>query len=225
MKRRKNKERQRELPLTGKITKLSQVKRDPERVSVYIDDIYVGTIYIDRLRDLKIEKGSFLEKELAEKLYKQIDISIGLKLAMNKLSYRQRSIREIEIVLRRAWLSKEVVYEVIEFLKMRGYLNDSEFAKVVAQTYSKRKLPIGKRAIRSKMISKGIASELIDEALEEIESDIELARKTAQVGLKRYEKYDGYEKRKKLSVFLYQKGFSWDVIREVLDEMVKEEYI
>lgn len=223
MKRRKSKERPENLPSSGRITKLSQVKRDPERVSVYIDNIYVGTIYIDRLRELKLQEGSILEKELAERLYRQIDISLGLKLAMNKLSYRQRSIREIEIVLRRAWLSKEVVSEVIDFLMMRGYLNDSEFAKVVAQTYSKRKLPIGKRAIRSKMISKGIASELIDEALEEIESDIELARKTAQAGLKRYEKYDGYEKRKRLSVFLYQKGFSWDVIREVLDETIPED--
>lgn len=223
MKRRKNKERPRELPLTGKITKLSQVKRDPERVSVYIDDIYVGTIYIDRLRDLKIEKGSILEKELAEKLYKQIDISIGLKLAMNKLSYRQRSIREIELWLRKARISSEAISEVINFLVNRGYLNDSEFAKTVALTYSKRKLPLGKRAIKSKMIQKGIGSELIEDALNEIESDEELVRRAALAGLKRYDKYDCIEKKRRLSSFLYQKGFSWDVIKDILDEIIPDD--
>ncbi|MGQ9705829.1 MAG: regulatory protein RecX [bacterium] len=223
MRQRKSKEIPRELPLIGKITKLSQVKRDPERVSVYINNIFIGTIYIDRLRELRIEEGIDVNQELAEKLYKQINITLGLKLAMNKLSYRQRSIMEIEIVLRRARIPNEAIAEVIEFLKTRGYLNDGEFAKAFAQEYSKRKAPFGRRAIKSKMITKGIDSELIDRALDEIESDVELARRCMMVGIKRYDKYEPIEKRKRLSQFLYTKGFSWDVIKEVIDEIISND--
>jgi len=209
-----------ELPRRGTITKLTHVKRDPDRVSVYIDNTYVGTIYVDRIRELKLNVGSKLTEEGVEKLYHQIKITEGQYIAMNKLSYRHRSVAEIERELRKNRIPDEVIKEVIEYLTSRGYLNDAEFARAMVQTYTHRKVPFGRRAIRSKMIEKGIDRELIESTLNEIEDEDGLARKAADAGIKRYVRYDGKEKREKLAQFLYRKGYSWDTIKEVLDELI-----
>ncbi|RLC40469.1 MAG: hypothetical protein DRH49_07060, partial [Candidatus Coatesbacteria bacterium] len=60
----------------------------------------------------------------------------------------------------------------------------------------------------------------IESTLNEIEDEDGLARKAADAGIKRYVRYDGKEKREKLAQFLYRKGYSWDTIKEVLDELI-----
>ena len=98
-------------------------------------------------------------------------------------------------------------------------LNDRDFVWIENRL---RHRPRGARLLSQELRQKGVDREVIASVLEETELNeydaaLELARKRAQ----RLANLDERTRERRLSQYLARRGYGWDVIRPVLDEVWK----
>ncbi len=207
----------------GTVTKVTPTQRDPERISIFIEgefafalpDIIVATRGLKRGVELTLEQV----RELA-------GIAEGEKAtaaALNFVSYRPRSEREVRDRLRRRAFEPEAIDYAIE--KMRGwrYLDDTKFAEFWVESRAEHS-PRGKRALQSELRAKGVERDVVERVLDETDLDeqpaaLELARKR----LRSLSSYDEDTQRRRLSAFLARRGYGWDVVKPVLAELFSGE--
>lgn len=212
-----------DIPASGIITDLKPVMRNPSRVSIFVEEIYIGTISTSRLNDLNLTVGSELSETDLEILLEETEITKATLSSLNLLSYRARSEDEIRSRLKRKGFSSPVVDRVIEKLNSWDYLDDKEFARSWVKHRTKRKSPYGSKYIRYELNMKGVDKEIIDEVLEDVD-DHTLCDKSAKVAHKRYEKkYEGIKLREHLYAHLVRRGFPSPVVVDVIEEILSEE--
>lgn len=142
--------------------------------------------------------------------------------ALKLLSFRPRSVKEIEDKLLRYSIKKGFGQKnselVIENFKSIGLLDDYDFAKWWVRERRDFR-PKGTYLLKFELKSKGIDDEIIDRVLSEEDKgkDLESALKVA-------DKKEGFWKhlpinqaKIKLSNLLLRRGFSWDIIYKVID--------
>jgi len=153
------------------------------------------------------------------------------RASINYLSFRPRSEKEMRDYLKRKTqnvkpqIDEKIIERIIESLKRTKFIDDEEFAHRFVEQRTKIK-PKANRVIKYELKQKGIAPELIDQLFEDKEdsdaSDFSKALELAERKLPRYAKIE--DKRKvyeKMSRFLASKGFDWDTIKEVIDQVLK----
>jgi regulatory protein len=203
-----------------KITRIKSQK-SKKRVNVYLDDRFAFGLTVEAL----VGEGLRVGQELSEKEIKQLKNKNkeekALARAFKFLSYRPRSEKELIDYLKKKGVGPGLINQSIKKLRQLKLLNDRDFTNwFVAQRISFR--PKGKRALRAELRQKGIKPDVIEEALEKAIDEVVLARKAAQKKLKAYGKLSQQELRKKMTGFLYRRGFSWEVVKSVLEEIVKK---
>ncbi len=137
--------------------------------------------------------------------------SRALAYAYRLLAVKDRTERELRQRLRDKGAGSGEIDRIITGLKGSGLVNDDRFArKWVRESLSLR--PRGPLAIRSELLRKGLDAAVIDSALSDPENGYNeydaahsLARKSRKSGRSLY----GY---------LARRGFSFDVVNEVLEE-------
>ncbi|MGC1456410.1 MAG: regulatory protein RecX [Nitrospirota bacterium] len=134
------------------------------------------------------------------------------------LTYRPRSRAEIEAKLHDKEFGEAVIAAVLSDLERLGYVNDLQFAG--AWTRSRIRLRgFGRRRIGQELKNKGIGPELIREVFSEVfseETEIETAKRVAKKKLLTMKALDRETRRRRLAGLLERKGFSFEIIREVL---------
>ncbi len=88
-----------------------------------------------------------------------------MEYALYLLSRRPRTVRELEIALKKRGVEQSKIEEIIEKLKDWRYLDDKSYAEEYVK-FKMKKL-YGPSYIRSELMKKGVKREIIDEALEE----------------------------------------------------------
>jgi len=154
------------------------------------------------------------------------------------LSFRARSKKEILDYLNKKKVGEKRKKQVLEKLKKINLLDDKEFVLWwVEQRINFR--PSGRRLLEQELRKKGVEREIIEETLEEIfkkegksreaiasrvysSFEVELALRAAKKKFNRYKKLSPLEFRQKMAAFLSRRGFSWEVIKEVVDEILKK---
>jgi len=89
--------------------------------------------------------------------------------ALNLLSFRDRSRREIEQRLLRAGYEPDEVVGAIEGLERVGLVDDERFARAVVEQQAGRRLS-GRRAVESALWSKGVDRQVAAAALGELDA-------------------------------------------------------
>ena len=109
----------------------------------------------------------------------------------------------------------------IEFLKEYNFINDDNYTKM----FIRDKLnSIGSQKIKYTLIQKGIAKEIIEDELSKLnkESEKNTAINLAKKKLKSIEKKesDNYKISGKLYNYLMSKGYTYDVTKDVVKEIM-----
>jgi regulatory protein len=161
------------------------------------------------------------------------EFEINYNRALRFLSYRPRSEKEIKDYLFKKSLytkaseeqKKEIesiTNSIIEKLKEQRFLNDEEFARMWVQSRVRAK-PRASRVIKRELQIKGIDKEKIEELFagneNEIPSDFQMAFTLAQKRLKKYTNLPKQEFFEKMGRFLASRGFTYDIIKEVIAEI------
>lgn len=137
--------------------------------------------------------------------------------ALSLLEYRDRTEAEMRRMLREREYAQEAVEEAIDFLKEYHYLDDQEYARKYVRTAGAGK---SIRQLRQSLQNKGISREILDLCLEEETIDEEAAVRHFLMK-KGYNAGGGEEpeKTRKLAAALGRRGFSFEIIRRVMEEL------
>lgn len=130
------------------------------------------------------------------------------------VSIRPRSEKEIK-----DWLKRKNLPEDLG----KGIFDDYAFAIWWVEQRKTFKL-FSKAKIRAELLAKGVLPDIADQVLEEANiDDLETAKKAVEKKLARLAGYSSDEKIKKLANFLLGRGFSWDIIQNVLKYIPEKE--
>lgn len=135
--------------------------------------------------------------------------------ALNYLSYRPRSSKEIEEFLAKKEFDTEIINNIIELLTSQKFLNDADFASWWTRGRQNSQAK-SKSIIKMELKQKGIAEDFIQEAFEEALDDYETAKQYFEKRKKRFEGLPKEEYFAKASAFLQRRGFSWEVVKKVI---------
>jgi len=138
----------------------------------------------------------------------------GMGFALRVLGVRGHSRRELEVKLLRKGFSVECVEEVLERLSVLGLVDDVQFGSALIQSRSRRK-PLGKVRMRAELRKKGVSESVIGGLLEGYDSG-ELCFRAAEKKFVCLHGKNEAERRKKLEVFLCNRGFEWHDIQKVV---------
>ena len=135
-----------------------------------------------------------------------------------------RPLTENELAAKLASVKQYDAAEIsaaVDLCRSRGFLNDALLASDAVQFLNANGK--GQRVIRKKLQSRGLAAELVEQALESLppEAELEAARSAAESKLRLLvREKDVRKKREKLFRFLMSRGFSCETAGSLVREMV-----
>jgi regulatory protein len=137
--------------------------------------------------------------------------------AVRYLGSRPRSVSEIKRHLRTKRFDEAEQDKAIDQLRAQRYIDDEAFARYWVEQRAKFR-PKGQRAIASELMQKGVAREIIDLVLGEADAGAETkrARESIRRPMTRWLSMDENERKRKIHQYLVTRGFSYDVIEEVI---------
>lgn len=174
---------------------------------------------MDNLVKFKIYVGSEFSGEEILKIINEAEFQKSWDKILRFASVRPRSKKEFEFWLKRKEIAKEIHKKLFDRLNRIGYLDDCKFAKWwVDQRITFRNKSI--KVIKMELLQKGIEKDIVDQVLAEQDIDeIGMAKSLLQKKMPRWKNLDEKTRQKKASEFLMRKGFSWDVLKSVLNKI------
>lgn len=202
------------------VTKIETQKKNPRRKSVYLNHSFAFGLDEETLFKFGLRVGDRLTDEEIGKILQTENKRKAKEIALNLLSYRARSEKEISQKLKNKGYSQAIIEDVIADLRRVNLLEDYEFASGWIKDRLKNR-PRGVSLLRQELIRKGIEKEIIEKALEEFypeNEEVRIASELIRKREKRYRELDRKIARKRMSDFLLRRGFSYEVVKEVLEE-------
>lgn len=200
--------------MANTITAITQQKRNPQRVNVYLDGEFAFPLA--KIVAAWLNIGQVLTPEKIEELKSQDGVEAALQRAINFISYRPRSQAEVERNLRKYEVVEQVIPVVVERLKAGHLLDDNDFARRWVEDRAAFK-PRGAYALRAELRQKGLPDGIIEETLSSLD-EASLARQAAQRKLRLLKSLDWVDFRNKLSAHLARRGFGYELVAEVCRE-------
>ena len=202
------------------ITKIEAQKRSKDRVNIYVDEEYFMAVYAELVYTHSLKKGMEIDKDSLESLLHDEMYMKAKNKALSILSKSDQSEKKLREKLLNDY-DENIVEEVIEFLKGYKLINDNLLAeKIVHDNMNLSKF--GKNKIKQNLYNKGIAASDIQDAISQIDPDEEYenAKYLAEKRLKRLKGEDKNKINQKIYQHLAYKGFSYDIIKKVLRELL-----
>ncbi|MEI7825203.1 MAG: recombination regulator RecX [Chlorobiaceae bacterium] len=141
----------------------------------------------------------------------------AMAFALKLLGLRNHSNKELERKLRKKGYETESIEPVLEKLTQQGVLDDRVFAMELIRSRSRRK-PAGKLKIGMELRKRGVSEAIIGELLKEYDST-ELCYRAAEKKVASLHNATDAERKRKLEVFLNNRGFEWQEIQTVLKQL------
>lgn len=144
--------------------------------------------------------------------------------ALFLLKLRDRSVGEIVKKMREKGFSEEDTEEAVSFLLDKSFLDDERFARNLIRQRMMMK-PEGKYLLRQKLKAKFISDAIIEMTLSEIGDDSERdsAREVGKKWLLSHQRVSKEDRWKKLGAFLMRRGYDYEKVKSILDEIVNTE--
>ncbi|MEP7003470.1 MAG: RecX family transcriptional regulator [Chloroflexota bacterium] len=144
--------------------------------------------------------------------------------AVRYLGSRPRSVAEIKRHLRTKRFDEEAQDKAIDQLRAQRYIDDAAFAQYWIEQRARFR-PKGHRAIVSELMAKGVARETIDVVLGDAdpEQESKRARDMIRRPMSRWLAMAEPERKRKIHQYLATRGFSYDVIEEVIEKPEADE--
>ena len=199
------------------ITAMNTQKRNKNRVNVFLDGRFAFGLSIGQTRDLSV--GQTITKPEVSLLRSVDEVENARDKALRFLAHRPRSESEVRTRMARHGLGREVVQGVIESLGKDNVIDDEAFAAFWVENRSAFR-PRGRRALRVELRQKGVGDEVIETVLGSVD-ELGDARKAAVHEMSRLQGLAVLEWRQKMREFLSRRGFDYEIISEVIEEMMQ----
>jgi len=198
------------------ITALEPQKKNPERINVYLDDQFA--FGISRFVGAWLKRGDKLEDAKIRELLDEDQREMALQRALRFIAYQPRSEKEVTDKLAAAGIDEAIIDSVMQELKEKNYLDDRRFAQNWIESRCASK-PRSYRFYSYELKRKGISEEKIDQALQAAPPEEELAYRLGRKYMQRYAALNPEDFKKKLQGVLARRAFSYDVIRQTINQL------
>jgi|TARA_B100001079_G_scaffold157302_2_gene134862 regulatory protein len=200
------------------ITAIKVNKKRPNRRSIFIDGQFAFTVSEGIFFQHNLEEGGELSDKQIKELTTADEFYKAKQAAVNLLSYRPRSIKEVSNRLVQKGWNQDLADRVTGELVDKGYLNDEEFAAIFARDRAKNKC-LGPVALKSELIKTGVAQKIIEKTIEAVYSKYPADELIQRLMKKRGIDLDVPLVKKEKQRFinlLKRKGFTWDQMESVV---------
>lgn len=137
--------------------------------------------------------------------------------ALRFLAYRPRSSREVVLNLQGKGFDVAIIDQTVARLQELELLDDAAFARYWIEQRETFK-PRSRLALQQELHQKGLSRELIDAALAEVD-ETAVARQAALKQAARWQNLPEETFKTKLSSHLQRRGFSYAIIKEIINEV------
>ena len=134
-------------------------------------------------------------------------------------AYQGRCVKDVRDKLKSFDISQEDRDKILDYLLDNRYVNDERFAKSFVRGKINQS-GWGLNKIRFHLMHKGIAKDIIDEALQQTDDEVYRQRliDILKTKSKTVKAENDFEKKRKLAAYAMQKGFEgslvWDVLKD-----------
>lgn len=205
------------------ITQIVTQKRRANRVSVFIDGRFAFGCNVAVVARFRLRKGMSIDLPMIGKIeqseIRQDCFDAATRLLGQRLHSRSELMRKLS--RRKDW-SAELIEQVISELERLGYVNDTRFATAKALSLAQHKKH-GQRRARAELLKAGVHSEVADRALTDVYEQHDssaIARELALKQASRLRRLEPMVARRRLAAMLQRRGFDYDAIRPVIDEVL-----
>lgn len=208
----------------AKITKIEIQKRNKERVNIYIDDEYAFSTFIDIVYKEGLSKGQEVNKEKYDDIIKKENKQKCKNTALRIIERAYKTEKEMRKRLSEKGYEKEEIDEAVNFLKEYKFIDDDSYVKL----YIKEKIKsYGSQKIKYSLINKGISKEVIEEELNNIESE-EMKQTALCLAEKKYKNLSKSENDKfklynKICRYLISRGYEYDMVKSVTNKVLERD--
>jgi regulatory protein len=185
------------------------------RARIFVDGEFWAEIDAGVAAERGLREGAALDPEELEAARVAGERALAMNRALNFLGYRARSEKEVRDRLRRYGYGEETVAAVVGRLEELGYLDDEDYARLVAREKARR---YGPRRISAQLRRSGVDAELAQGVVDEEfagRSEVEEARSAAA---RRYNRGGSEAEARRVYGFLVRRGYSAEVCAEVARE-------
>lgn len=146
------------------------------------------------------------------------------RIVLRQLAMGPRTRRQLEDKLRDRDCAPEVAARILDRMSEVGLVDDEAYAEMFVRSRQETK-GLAAEAIRHELRAKGVADDVVEAALEEVdpEREREQARALVTRRLRTMRGLDREVQTRRLAAFLARKGYgagvSYQVIREALDDL------
>ena len=199
------------------ITKIKKIRGKRQRYSVHLDGMPALELSDWTIGKLGLHTGEDLDEDTIDKIKSTEAETQAKNNAVNYLSYRQRSSKEMVDHLIKKGFTRACAEEVTRQLQSARMMNDLEFARVFVRDRLKRK-PTGRALLRMQLLARGIPSSMADTVLADLispqnqqASALQAAMRKIQITRSSTINLDDEKQKKRLLDFLLRRGFSYEI--------------
>lgn len=193
-----------------------------KKKKIVTEDGLIFALYNSEVYRYKLEEGM----ELGEKLYEEILETVLKKRARERMLYLLRggdyTEHQIYEKLLQGYYPKEAIEEALCFGREYHYLDDSRYARNYAE---QKAIRLSRRMLERKLSEKGIAREIIDSTLAELETgeeealDVLICKKNIDFSALTW------KERQKACAYFMRKGFAYENILKKINEITGTDYL
>jgi regulatory protein len=204
------------------ITRISEQKRRANRRNIYLDGQFAFGCNLNVVAKFRLREGMNLSAEQVAAIQQGEVRQECFDQAMKFLQRRLHSRSELQKKLARREYGDAIVATVLDDLARLGYVDDERFAKTKALSAAQHKQH-GRRRAFLELMKSGVKNTVAARAVEDVyeaTDSLALARKLAQKRAPSLRKLDPLVARRRLVGMLQRRGFTYDDIRPVVDEVL-----
>jgi regulatory protein len=209
------------------ITSINKIKNKPRFVNIVIDEKDRYQFHKDVVIKFGLKKDENISELKMKELLFQNEFHIAKDTALRYLSYRQRTEYELRKKLSENKHKPRIIEFTIDNFKRIGLVNDQEFAENFSNATLKKKA-VGRTLLKHRLLNKGIPKDIVAQIIEKTFKGINEKDNAIQIAKKQLKKYETRKTKStvkqnqvRLSNFLAQRGFSWDIISQIMKQMFK----
>ena len=176
----------------------------------------------ETVASLGLNVGDTVEADAILAWKREDDNRRAVEAGLNYISYRPRSSKEMADHLRKKSFDETACNHAVLRLLELGYLDDAAFARFWVESRETHR-PKGPRALAWELRQKGIDAVIIEDVLARFASnETALARAAARKRAATLATDDPSKFRQKLGTFLTRRGFSYELVEQVVDALWEE---
>lgn len=182
-----------------------------ERVIVTLEDGCEVIATPGAVSELMLYSGKVITEEDLIRLKALTIRSLALEKAIDVLSRRRMSAKELRRKLTEKGMDTETAEYCVSRLQSLGYIDDEAYAAAVVRHYAGK--GYGEGRIRAELAHRGVDRDYWEDALEEMPENTDKIDRFIET---RLTDPDDRDQVRKVSAALYRRGYSWDEIRAAI---------